>query len=97
MIEVPPRESLLFIYREGCEACEAARPELEKFEHDNPSLMVLQISADGPYVRLTGARRVDATPLYVFRRGEQGFAHEGLMKAKEISKWITAIADREEG
>lgn len=99
-IEVAPLESLIFVYQAGCSACEAAMPELDKFAAENPRLMIVKIKADGPHVlSLTGIKRLQATPTYVFRRGYDGVTHIGALKAKEIEKWMRAVinANGDEG
>lgn len=94
-VEYEPLASLLFLYRAGCGACDAAVPELDKFMHSNPRLMVTKLDADGPHVeRMTGLRRVEATPVYVFRVGGDGIMKVGAMKAKEIEKWLTRVTER---
>lgn len=92
-----PLSDLVFVYMPGCEACEAAMPELDKFASSNPNTMIVRVRADGPMVDRLVGKRVKATPTYVYRRGREGFTHEGMMTAKAIHQWIDAIIKREEG
>lgn len=91
MINAQPLTSLIFIFRSGCEACEAAVPELDKFARTNPRMMVVKVNADGPHPFAYGIAHVRATPLYLFRKGRDGYTHAGVLKAKQIEKWIDAI------
>lgn len=96
-IDTDPFESLIFIFANGCGACEAAMPELDKFMAANPRLMVTKIEANGPFVeRLTGIRRVEATPMYVYRRGNEGVVKVGAMKVKDLDRWLRRIHDGSE-
>jgi hypothetical protein len=84
-----PFADLVFAYMPGCEACEAAEPEVDKFSNANPGMMVLKVRADGPIaIKLLG-KPVKVTPTYVLRRGGEGTVHEGALKAKDIERWIS--------
>jgi thiol-disulfide isomerase/thioredoxin len=98
MIAIEPFSDLVFVYQEGCGACEEAAPELDAFAAKNPTLMIMKIRADGPNVTpLLGTTKIRATPTYVYRRGGRGIMKEGAMTAKELAKWIEAIETREQG
>lgn len=84
---------LLFFVQHGCHACAMAKPEFEKFKARNPLQLALEMDADGPYPAQLGIKRIRATPLYVFRIGEEGVVHEGMMKADQIEKWIKTIQE----
>lgn len=97
-IAFAPFTDLVFVHMPGCEACEAAMPELVKFEAARPSMMVVKIRADGPMVeRLLGRLKIEATPTYVVRINGRGVAHVGAMTSKALAKWVDAIIDRETG
>jgi hypothetical protein len=91
MIEIEPFSDLIFVFSPGCDASEAAAPELDKFARENPRMMILRIQADGPYVDRLIGKRVRATPTYVFRRGGRGIVHEGMMKSKDLTRWLGVI------
>jgi len=80
-------ETLFFIRMDGCEACEAAMPEVDKFTSKHPRTMVLTIDANGPIPDQLGVN-VRATPTWVFRRGQDAVVKVGFMKVTEIEKWI---------
>lgn len=96
-IEYDPFESIIFLYRHGCSACDAAMPELDKFMMANPRIMVVKLDADGPFVeRMTGMRKVEATPVYVYRRGNGGVSLVGAMKNKDIERWLKRIREAQD-
>jgi len=98
MIQIEPFSDLVFVYAVGCDACEEAQPELDKFAAAYPRMMIVKIQAGGPFVdRLLGRIKIKATPTYVFRLGGEGFSHEGMMTSKELATWIDTIMAREEG
>lgn len=82
---------LLFFTSHGCPACAQAKPEFEKYKSRNPLQLALECDADGPYPAHFGMKRIRATPLYVLRVGEEGYTHEGMMKAEQIEKWVKAV------
>lgn len=96
-IHVEPFSDLVFVYMDGCAACEEAMPEVDAFAAAT-TIPVVRIRADGPLVpRLLGRMKIKATPTYVYRRNGRGVSHEGAMNAKEIGGWIDGILAREEG
>jgi thioredoxin-like negative regulator of GroEL len=96
VIDYPPLESLIFFFRQGCDSCEEAAPELDKYARSHPRMMVVKVNADGPHPYAYGIAQVNATPLYLFRRGHEGYTHAGALKATQIQKWIDAIDASEE-
>jgi hypothetical protein len=84
------REILYFLFEDGCEACAAARPELQKFISKHPTSIVLEIRASGPWPAAFGMK-VKVTPTYVFRHGAEMTKTEGAMRATDIEKWIRKI------
>jgi hypothetical protein len=79
---------LYFVSAPGCAACEAAEPELSRFEQDHPFAMVVRLRADGLLVERLGFK-IRATPTYVWHEvGEKAEVHEGLLKAKELDAWF---------
>lgn len=81
------REVLYFLKQDDCEACAAAKPELDKFAVKHPGMMILVLDANGPHPDRLGLK-IKATPTYFFRRGDEGITREGTMKEKEIERWI---------
>jgi hypothetical protein len=81
---------LIFFTQKGCPACAQAKPEFEKFKARNPFAFALEADADGPYPAQLGLKRIQATPLYLLKIGDQGVLHTGMMKADQIEKWIKA-------
>ncbi len=81
------REILYFFRMDGCHACEAAEPDLQRFMAKDPTMTVLTFSAAGPYPAQLGVK-IRATPTYVYRQGDQGEAHVGTLKTAEVEKWI---------
>ena len=80
------RQALYFIYQDGCPACAESEPELTAFERAHPGLLVLRLTADGPFGQKFG--KIEATPTWFFQRGDQAIARVGYMKAKQIETWI---------
>ncbi len=93
MIDVPPMESLIFFFRNGCAACEDAMPELDSYARTHPRMMVLKVNADGPHRFAYGIAEVRATPLYLLRVGRDGYTHSGFLTAKQIQKWIADVTE----
>ena len=79
---------LLFFYAKGCPACSVARPEFEKFLAEHRMVNGIAVDADSPFVSLSGRKKIRATPLYVLRKGGETIAHEGVLKAGQIEKWL---------
>lgn len=81
------REILYFVHEDGCAACAAARPELEKFISKHPAAMVLSIEARGPFPERLGVK-IRATPTYLFRKGDGLVKLEGALRCTDIEKLI---------
>lgn len=94
-IQIKPFSDLIFVYAIGCDACEAAEPELEKFMSAHRDFMVLRVRSDGPYPARLGLR-IKATPTYLLRHGGNGFMHVGAMTSKDIESWIESVSDGSE-
>lgn len=85
--------TLYVFYANGCPACDAAKPEVEKFKTKHPLQMVLTLDADGPYAERFGIAPIRVTPLYLLKVGDRGVKHEGTMNAAALDKWITRAAE----
>jgi len=79
---------LLFV-ADGCPACDAAKPEFERFKTKNPTILALMLDAFGPYPDHFGVK-IKLTPTYVLKLGDQGIVHPGAMNATALEKWIKA-------
>jgi len=90
---LPDREVLYVFKAEGCEACAMALPEVDRYIAKHPAATVLVLDAAGPYPKLFGIS-IRATPLYVFRRGNEFAKREGAMKASDIEKWLKQLEGR---
>lgn len=84
------REILYIAKAAGCAACMAAETELQTFERAHPSMMILRIDANGPLPERLGLS-VKATPTYLFRRDNEGVTKVGMLKAKELEKWLKSL------
>jgi protein-disulfide isomerase len=73
-----------------CGACAEADPELDKFLLKHPGTMAVRLDASGPHAERLGVK-ITATPTYVFRRGDRGIMHVGLLTAPQIEKWMKGI------
>lgn len=81
------REIIYFVFGDGCAACEAAAPEIEKFMLAHPGMLVLRINASGPILEKLGIK-IKATPTYLYRRGNEIAAHVGMLTKPQIEKWL---------
>lgn len=95
-IDVEPFMDLVYVWMPGCDACEAAMPELDAFARENPRIMIVKIQADGPFVSMLRLPKIQATPTYVLRRSGRAFVHVGAMTAAQLAKWITAAVNQQE-
>lgn len=84
------REILYLVRQEGCAACAAAEVELAAFERAHPAVMVIRVDANGPLPARLGLN-VKATPTWLFRRDAEGVVKVGVLKAKEIEKWLRSL------
>lgn len=92
MIEslIAGRMVIYFFRMDGCQACEAAAPELDKFMAKHPDLTVVRLDANGPFPERLGIK-LKATPTYVFKLGAEGRMKAGMMKAAEIERWLKSM------
>lgn len=73
----------------GCDACEAAEPEIDTFAAQHPLEMILRVRADGPIAKRLGVK-IQATPTYMAVDDHgQGIQHVGMMTAAQMEKWIS--------
>jgi hypothetical protein len=84
------REILYIAKAAGCAACMAAETELQTFERAHPSMMILRIDANGPLPERLGLS-VKATPTYAFRRDNDMIVRVGVLKSKEIERWLRSL------
>ena len=84
------REILYFFKMEGCPACHIAEPEVNKYSTAHPEITVLVLRADGPFPSTLGVN-IKATPTYVFRRGNDMAVTTGMLKVKELERWIKKL------
>lgn len=85
---------IVFIYADGCPACEAAKPELSKFQVAHPNVAVQRID-------LLQAKWPDqswapkATPTYLaVVDGKRPVGFEGFMRKEEIEQFLRIAAPK---
>lgn len=82
--------TLYFLYMEGCPACEAAKPELEKFRRANPRIAVKAhdlLKTKWTYT----AWSPEATPTYVLEEiGYPRAQHVGALTHPRIEEFVAS-------
>lgn len=85
---------LVFIYADGCPACEMAKPELAKFRQRHPHVLVQGIDlVKQPWP--DGGWAPQATPTYLVRfANRQPVGHEGMLDANQLVNFVRIGAEK---
>jgi hypothetical protein len=82
--------TLYFLYMDGCPACEAAKPELEKFARANPRIAVKKFDLLKTKWTYT-AWNPEATPTYVLEElGYPRVQHVGALTKPRIEEFVAS-------
>lgn len=93
------KPALLFIYAEGCPACEAAKPELEKFRRAYPQIFVRGYDLTKPPGAggwpHNGGWQPTATPTYLATfANRQPVGYVGTMTHGQLTKFMRMSCEK---
>ena len=93
MAVITPLE-LHFIYADGCGACEAAKPELAKFQRKYPLILVKRVDLiSTPWPKDSWGPK--ATPTYLaVAPGRQPVGYVGGMSLEQIEQFVRLAAPK---
>lgn len=90
----PPMPTIMFIYAEGCGACEEAKPHLTRWMHKHPEVKVIWFDAVND-MWTDRTWQINATPTYVVQfPGHQRVMWEGSLKEKQIDQLLQTAKNR---
>ena len=85
---------MMFIYAEGCGACDEAKPHLARWMKRHPEVQVVLFDAMNDRW-MDPTWQISATPTYVLQfPGYQRVMWEGALKEKQIDQFILTAKNR---